>query len=309
MTIFTRSQFICAVFSTSALLFLVTGIQYWISDYLLETIGVPQAEVFISFALISVTAPLAGVLVGGYITQSLGGYATKSALIFSVWMGAVGSVVAVIVPFLDNFVYIAAGLWILFFIGGALLPNLTGIMISSIPRNMRNMGSAVAQFIEHLCGYLPAPAIYGILNDSEEEKQERLGMKVLMSSTVVGVLFMGIALYLRTKRTPKTIFTDIQPTVPIPSHTEMIELKERMASDVSKGSAKSDGFHQGLISPIAKPRDIKEAIDLESASQPMLRPHFSDWEGIEQEPLPEIPERKGKGIRNAMGMKSNNLYF
>lgn len=50
--------------SLSTLYFVVTGIQFWISDYLLNVLGGEDTLVYTCFIVVSVTAPTSGVLVG-----------------------------------------------------------------------------------------------------------------------------------------------------------------------------------------------------------------------------------------------------
>jgi hypothetical protein len=52
----------------------ITGIQYWFSDYLITYLYIDKSTVYISFAIISITGPVLGVIVGGNVCASLGGY-------------------------------------------------------------------------------------------------------------------------------------------------------------------------------------------------------------------------------------------
>ena len=80
--IFKKHIFICTMLSISSIYFVVTGIQFWISDYMIEVIGAQKEKVFSMFALVSITAPTLGVILGGKISESLGGYTGKHALDF-----------------------------------------------------------------------------------------------------------------------------------------------------------------------------------------------------------------------------------
>ena len=60
--------------------------------------------------------------------------------------------------------------WFLLFFGAAIMPTLTGLMISSIPKNIRTFGNALAQFAFNLLGYLPSPFLYGYLNSLDKNK-------------------------------------------------------------------------------------------------------------------------------------------
>ena len=55
--------------------------------------------------------------------------------------------------------------WIALLFGGAIMPTLTGIVITSLPQHLRASGNSLQLFIGTLFGYLPAPYIYGALED------------------------------------------------------------------------------------------------------------------------------------------------
>ena len=60
-------------------------------------------------------------------------------------------------------------MWLAFFFGGAIVPILTGIIITSLPKHLRASGNSLQLFIGTLLGYLPAPYIYGVLEDYFED--------------------------------------------------------------------------------------------------------------------------------------------
>jgi len=58
----------------SSIYFIVTGIQFWITKYLIEILGTSPFSANIIFSVISITAPLSGVLFGGTVSDKYGGY-------------------------------------------------------------------------------------------------------------------------------------------------------------------------------------------------------------------------------------------
>ena len=59
---------------------MVTGIQFWVSDYMLTVIGENKAIVFPSYVIVTITAPTLGVLSGGILSHKSGGYKSSNAL-------------------------------------------------------------------------------------------------------------------------------------------------------------------------------------------------------------------------------------
>lgn len=103
-TIFTKYRFVLCMLTISSLYFVVTGIQFWISDYCRVVLEVPKTYVFIMFASVSITAPTFGVIMGGRISSKLGGYTGKHAIIFCLINIILTSILAIPMPFIDNFV-------------------------------------------------------------------------------------------------------------------------------------------------------------------------------------------------------------
>lgn len=186
--------FVSTIIAISSLYFVVTGLQFWISDYLRQVIGVPQGQVFLTFALVSITAPMSGVILGGKVSNSIGGYRSEDSLLFCTVLAGLGALLGLPIPYLDDFFWIVLLLWLVFFVGGALLPTLTGVMISSIPSELRSLGCSVAQFFEHLFGYLPAPTLYGWIIAQDDDPKSRSGMKLLMYSGSIGFAALLYAL-------------------------------------------------------------------------------------------------------------------
>ena len=66
--------FVFLTLATSCLYFIITGIQFWITDYMLIVLKIDQSKAFITFSVIWVTAPWFGIITGGVITHNMGGY-------------------------------------------------------------------------------------------------------------------------------------------------------------------------------------------------------------------------------------------
>lgn len=69
--LFKRKVFMSTMMAISALYFVVTGIQFWISDYMRDELGAPKEQVYIWFAICSITAPTSGVIFGKLFTSDV----------------------------------------------------------------------------------------------------------------------------------------------------------------------------------------------------------------------------------------------
>ena len=154
---------LCA--SLTGLYWVLTGIQYWGSDYLITQINVDKGTVFIGFGIVSITGPVLGVVVGGNITTCLGGYNSRKALIITSIVSVLCLMCSIPVPFCTQFSQIVVLLWFLLFFGGAILPAMTGIMLNTVEQELKTTANSLANLSYNLLGYLPAPFVYGVMSD------------------------------------------------------------------------------------------------------------------------------------------------
>lgn len=153
--------FVSMALSLSGLYFLTTGIQYWGSDYLQIALQVEATEVYYIFSFTCLTAPISGVMLGGYFFTKLGGYNSPKSFTWCCIIGGVGVLVAAPIAVAPNKYVAYLFLWLLLFVGSAILPTMTGIMLNAVAERRRTTANGVATLGYNLFGYLPAPFIYG----------------------------------------------------------------------------------------------------------------------------------------------------
>lgn len=153
------------------LYFTVTGIQYWITDYLEQVIGAPKDQVLTAFAITSCTAPAMGVVFGGWLVDRMGGYKDESgeavctALKVCSWFGVGALAAAIPAALLQNFSWVVGSIWVVLFCGGALLPSATGVCMNAVDTSMRALASSYSMCAYNLLGYAAAPFVCGFIAD------------------------------------------------------------------------------------------------------------------------------------------------
>ena len=153
----------------------------------------------------SITGPTVGVLVGGFITTTyIGGYTNRRALTLCFFVSLLACVCALPIPLLDNLILVIVFLWLVLFFGGFIMPNLTGILLNSVPSRERAIANSFANFFYNLLGYLPAPYLYGLIVSVTAKYEDgvnvsRWGMVAILYASIIGVLSLGVALLLRKR--------------------------------------------------------------------------------------------------------------
>eukprot|EP00397_Hematodinium_sp_SG-2012_P014431 GEMP01014671.1.p1 GENE.GEMP01014671.1~~GEMP01014671.1.p1 ORF type:complete len:524 (-),score=80.35 GEMP01014671.1:1284-2855(-) len=207
--------FVFTIFSLCALFFVVSGMQYWCTIWLTKDFRPPGVSeddfkkvVVPAFGTVAATAPILGVLFGGFIIDKSGGYGPDSTqqrkalriLLVFAFCAAVCGVGAGFVQAPGGFWGVVVLLWFVLFFGGAIVPGETGMMLTSIPPKSRPMGSGIGQGAYNVFGYglgtfLPG-AIISLATPSGQESgaEERLlGMRFIFFWSVFGLIGLCIS--------------------------------------------------------------------------------------------------------------------
>ena len=167
--------------ATSILFFVISGIQFWASDYMRLVLKIPEEIVFPAFSIITLTGPTCGCIVGGGLTHLLGGYDHPNALKLVLYVGFVGTIVSLPIPFVDHTPTFLTLFWLSLFAGGFIMPGATGIMINSAPKKHKALANSIAYVSYNLLGYVPGPVVYGVLTHFYGD-ESKIGMLVLIWS-------------------------------------------------------------------------------------------------------------------------------
>ena len=189
-----NTLYITITLGMTSLYFIVTGIQFWITKYMIEILNTAPLIVNMIFSTISITAPLFGVLFGGTISDKYGGYKGRNeskAIKMCVAFGLVSFIFAFPMGFLFQITYLSILLWTFLFFGAAMIPIGTGIMISSVPKDCQATSSSISQLIFNLLGYFSSPMITGFVMDRFEDEKEGFiwGMRVVFWWVIVALIF------------------------------------------------------------------------------------------------------------------------
>ena len=164
--ILTYKVYVLSVFALSCLYFCITGLQYWGSDYMNRVLGVHSPEKrLLYFSIICFSSPTLGVILGGYIVNYLQGYEDKRVYNLCFYFSIITFINGMFSLYSKTIIPFIIFTWIALLFGGAIMPTLTGIVITSLPQHLRASGNSLQLFIGTLFGYLPAPYIYGALED------------------------------------------------------------------------------------------------------------------------------------------------
>jgi MFS family permease len=153
----------------SALYFVVAGIQFWITQYIVEVLQVPYRDALGAFTLVSATGPVFGVIFGGWLVDYLGGYkgpegvARTTKIILT--LGILALIVALPAAFVKEIGLLMPLIWLLLFFGGAIVPAAVGICLSAVPRSIRPFSSSVSMVVYNILGHSAGTLFPGVVMD------------------------------------------------------------------------------------------------------------------------------------------------
>ena len=227
--------------------FIVTGMQFWMTEYLIDILQNDAVTVSLALSVTSITAPLAGVLVGGTAADQYGGYKgqnTAKALKMCIAFGFISFVFAFPMGFLFQMVYLIVLLWTFLFFGAAIIPVGTGVMISTAPKECQATSSSISQLIFNLGGYFLAPMLTGTVMDRIEPKRTAFiwGMRLIFWWVTFPLIFVLISYYLAEKAYKKTCENSASESSSMISEEELgqemteimrLEIRRRLAQTIT----------------------------------------------------------------------------
>lgn len=226
-----QKVFLLSALALSNLFFIITAIQYWASGYEKKVLGVAdENQIFLSFAIVCITSPTLGLFFGGIVSAKTGGYEAKHSILVCFVFGLLAGIASIPVPMTNDIFYFTLYLWLVLFFGGAILPSLIGIIITSLPHHLRGSANSMTNLITNLFGYLPAPAVYGLIFENYKETNNRLAMQVIIYSSFIGCLLLVFAMYFRYMQKAKEELMDISKE----RKTSLISANSNLTNNLAK---------------------------------------------------------------------------
>ncbi|KAL8446138.1 hypothetical protein Emag_004824 [Eimeria magna] len=157
LALMTTPMYVSPMLTLCALLFVVTGVQFWGTVFFASSLGLTPTVAMLAFAAVAATSPIAGVVMGGVTVDAVGGYKTLSGrkrTLYACTAYAAGAVAFAVIGSFSTSPYLCiASLWFLLCFGAAMLPPLTGVQIDAVAPPLRTLASGMSMFFYNILGY------------------------------------------------------------------------------------------------------------------------------------------------------------
>ncbi|CRG99371.1 sugar transporter, putative [Plasmodium relictum] len=197
--------YIIITLGMSNLYFVVTGIQFWITEYMSVVLLTEKIKIVTVSTLCFLTSPTSGVWFGGFVCDLFGGYKNtnysktiKVATAFAISACIFG----ILSAHLNNFILFSISLWLCLFTGSALVPVAVGMLLSCVDNHQKSLSSAVSQVIYNVFGWFSAPLLSGIIMDimhkytNDNRLALKTGFTMILYSSSIGFLLLLYANFL-----------------------------------------------------------------------------------------------------------------
>lgn len=184
----------------TSLIFVSTAIVFWSNDYCRNVLFAKQGEILSVFIIVCLSGPILGILAGGAVIDKFaGGYEGKHSLTYGLVFVSLAMASGLPVRVADTLYTFALILWGILFFGGASIPSIQGVMISSLKPDQRASGYSISNIFLNGLGFLPAPFLYGFIYELSKKNDPKLAMMVTLYSSAVGAVFIVLAMMYRLK--------------------------------------------------------------------------------------------------------------
>ena len=174
-------------------------IQFYADKYMELVLNVNKNIKFIYFIIICVAGPILGVLIIGIIMQKIGGYGSKNGMIFIIILNAIASFVSILITLTLNTFISLGSAWIYLFCLAAVTPLQGGVVIASLPKELKGSGYSINMFFLNGLGSFPSSYVFALICDfirdnyDESNMRYRTTMRVTMFYNFFGLLLIILA--------------------------------------------------------------------------------------------------------------------
>ena len=246
-TVLTNKLYVLITLSLTCIYFIVTGIQFWITKYLIEILNVEPIVVNVIFAIISITAPLSGVLFGGTLSDKYGGYKGKyetKALQMCTAFGILAFFFGLPMGFMFQITYLSILLWTFLFFGAAIIPIGTGVMISCVPKDCQATSSSISQLVFNLLGYFSSPMVTGFIMDRFEDEKEGFiwGMRLVFFWVIFALFFIWVSYIVSYRKSKRNNYEITEGSSMIEDSSMKENLSNFMKLEINRRLAQGSNF-------------------------------------------------------------------
>ena len=187
ITIITNKMFLCSVIYKSTTQFICSGIGFWLTDFLEKQLEVKEnLPKIISYVIVIIIGPCLGLFIGGFLGSLTGGYEKRKSVLLIFFLQLIASVIGTFIIFCNSIKSFNLIMCFFFLFNSAVIPVNTGLILWSMPKELKGLGNGINSLITTFLGKFPSPYIYGVIQQNFSYINNKIGMIFLMSIAYIG---------------------------------------------------------------------------------------------------------------------------
>ena len=206
-----RPVFATIVLARTVLMFSFMGTHYWIGDYFQNALGqdgkLAKASIY---SVVSLVGPFTGSMVGAAVCEKVGGYTKRASSLLCCGFSVLTGICAVLIPMTNDMMIFTVELFLFFFFANCMMPILIGISFNCVDKKLKGASYGVNSLMCTFLGNLPAPSVYGFINDLYKETNPKMAMACNLNYIWVNTIL--IALNFHFRKGEKTEIKDVDET-------------------------------------------------------------------------------------------------
>ena len=198
--------FIFMSISNTVAFFGMRVIQFYADKYMELILKISESIKFILYIVLCMTGPVVGILICGIICSKIGGYTSKNGMIFILVLNIIACVSSVFMTATMNSIISLSCFWLYLFCYAAVTPLQGGVIIASLPKDLKGNGFSINMFFLNSIGSFPSSYVYGLIADyiydhypEQNDMRYRTAMMITMYYNYFGLILAGIAGILRLR--------------------------------------------------------------------------------------------------------------
>ena len=228
--ILSNKIFISTILYKSINQFILSGLTFWLTDYLENILNEKNSfqRLYVYIEAI-VIGPIIGIALGGFIGSLTGGYEKKNSVLAIFILQAISVAFSVSVPLVDNINLFALYLSLFNAFMSSCIPVNTGLILWTLPKNLKGFGNGIGNLITTILGKFPSPFLYGYVQYSFNEYNKKIGMHFLMKFSFLGEICLAFATFFRFKDN----FTEIEKVIEESNVERVNKLSENFRKSIN----------------------------------------------------------------------------
>jgi len=175
-------------------------IQFYADKFMELVLDVNKNMKFIYYIVLCLTGPVFGIIICGLICTKIGGYTSKKGMIFILILNVIACVSSSFITIsLHQYIALPAA-WLFLFCFAAATPLQGGIIIASLPKELKGNGYSINMFFLNALGSFPSAYVYALICDAinrnypqQKNMRYRTTLMITMLYNYVGLILIGIA--------------------------------------------------------------------------------------------------------------------